>query len=389
MLTNLWYVAEWSNKVTSKPVKVKLLGQNFVLFRDSKGKVNCLSDICIHRGASLAGGKTTKRDCVACPYHGWEFNGEGKVAFIPSRGEGADVPQRARVDAYPTEERYGMIWVFLGDLPEEERYPIPPFPEFEDRKNWRPIYTQFDWSGSVDRVVENGIDIAHTAFVHPGFGYPEMADKNHIASIEATENSGASSCVLYPPQLEGNLGLMRFARRDKAETHVHPGFYLSGHCVRLHIQINAWMETIIFDANTPIDENHTRSFVVQLRNFFKWGIFDKGSVKRTQKVFGEDAAIVEALSPNYLPETLQTEVSVEQDRFMNAWRRVRKVHIEKGWKIDSKAMEPFAGEKVFTIPSPPRRNNPDIAWALETVPLVPPVASPRRVEQEELDSRSA
>ena len=377
MLTNLWYVAEWSRAVRDKPVKAKLLGQNFVLFRDSSGKVNCLSDICIHRGGSLSNGWTTGRDCVACPYHGWEFDAEGKVQFIPSRGEGAQVPERARIDAYPTQERYGMIWVFMGDLPEAERYPIPPFPEFDDRANWRPIETEFSWRASVDRVVENGIDVAHTSFVHPGFGYREMAAKNHIAKMERTDISGSSSCVLYPPPMQGNAGLMRFARKDKAETHVHPAFYLSGHCVRLHIQVNSWMEMIIFDANTPVDETTTRSFVVQVRNFFRWGIFDKGSVKRTQKVFAEDAHIVEALSPNYLPESLETEVSVEQDKFMGAWRKVRKVHIEeKGWKIDSKAMAPFAGEKVFTIPSPARRSNPDLRWALDTVPLVAPVRKP-------------
>ena len=106
-------------------------------------------------------------------------------------------------------------------------------------------------------------------------------------------------------------------------------------------------------------------------------MFDKGSIKRTLKVFSEDAHIVETLSPNYLPESLETEVSVEQDKFMGAWRKVRKVHIEeKGWKIDSKAMAPFAGEKVFTISSPARRLNPDMRWALETVPLVPPVRKP-------------
>ena len=138
MLTNLWYVAEWSSRVKDKPVKAKLLGQNFVLFRDKSGKINCLSDICIHRGGALSNGWTTERDCVACPYHGWEFDAEGKVQFIPSRGEGADVPERARIDAYPAQERYGMIWVFMGDLPESERYPIPPFPEFDDRANWRP-----------------------------------------------------------------------------------------------------------------------------------------------------------------------------------------------------------------------------------------------------------
>jgi len=173
---------------------------------------------------------------------------------------------------------------------------------------------------------------------------------------------------------------MKFARRDKAETHVHPGFYLSGHTVRLHIQVNSWMEMIIFDANTPIDEHTTRSFVVQVRNFFKWGMFDAGSVKRTLKVFQEDANIVEAISPHYLPESLENEVSVEQDKFMGAWRKVRKTHVEeKGWKIDSKAMLPFAGEKVFTIPSPARRTNPELRWALDSVPLVAPTSNPLNV----------
>src|SRR5210317_1240660 len=327
MLTNLWYVAEWSKAVADKPVRTRLLGQDFVLFRGTDGKVNCLSDICIHRGGSLSGGWTTERNCVACPYHGWEFDAEGKVQFIPSRGEGAEVPERARIDAYPTQERYGMIWVFMGDLAESERYPIPPFPEFDDRENWRPIETEFSWKADASRVVENGIDIAHTSFVHPGFGYKEMADKNHMVKMERDEYSGSSSCVLYPPPMKGNAGLMRFARKDKAETHVHPAFYLSGYTVRLHIQVNSWMSMIIFDANTPVDENTTRSFVVQARNFFKWGMFDKGSVKRTQKVFREDAAIVEALAPHYLPQTMESEVSVEQDKFMSAWRKVLRVHI--------------------------------------------------------------
>jgi phenylpropionate dioxygenase-like ring-hydroxylating dioxygenase large terminal subunit len=372
MLINLWYVAEWSSAVTDKPVKAKLLGQDFVLFRDRAGKVNCLSDICIHRGGKLSNGWTTERDCVACPYHGWEFDAEGNVQFIPSRGEGGDVPERARIDAYPTEERYGMIWVFMGDIAEKDRYPIPPFPEFDDRKNWRAIETEFTWNADVNRVVENGIDIAHTAFVHPGFGHRDMADKNHMVKMDRGDHFGSSHCILYPPPMEGKLGLMRLARKDKAETHVYPGFYLSGHTVRLHIQINCWMSTIIFDANTPVDENTTRSFVIQLRNFFRWPVFDKDSERRTQKVFQEDAQIVEALSPHYLPESLEEEVSVEQDRFMSAWRRVRRAHIEeKGWKVDTRAMEPYLKEKVFTIPSPGRRANPHFRWPLDTVPLVP------------------
>ena len=122
-----------------------------------------------------------------------------------------------------------------------------------------------------------------------------------------------------------------------------------------------------------IDIAHT-SFVVQVRNVFKWGMFDKGSVKRTLRVFREDAAIVEALSPHYLPQTLEAEVSVEQEKFISAWRKVLRTHIEeKGWKIDTAAMKPNLEDKVFTIPSPAGRSNPELRWALETVPMVPPL----------------
>ena len=79
MLVNLWYVAEWSHAVKKDPVKVKMLGQTFVLFRDKQGAVQCLSDVCLHRGGSLSNGWCTDNNTVACPYHGWEFNGEGRV----------------------------------------------------------------------------------------------------------------------------------------------------------------------------------------------------------------------------------------------------------------------------------------------------------------------
>ena len=80
--------------------------------RDSKGKPNTLSDTCIHRGGSLSGG-VVREDCIQCPYHGWRFNGEGSCERIPSLGKEAKIPKRARVDANPTEERYGIVFAFL------------------------------------------------------------------------------------------------------------------------------------------------------------------------------------------------------------------------------------------------------------------------------------
>ena len=76
MFINFWYVAEESEKLTDQPLHVRMLGQDFVLFRDSSGTAHCLSNVCVHRGASLAHGKI-KGDCVECPYHGWQYGGDG------------------------------------------------------------------------------------------------------------------------------------------------------------------------------------------------------------------------------------------------------------------------------------------------------------------------
>ena len=98
MLINFWYVAAYSEAVTAdKPIKVRMLGQNFALYRDSAGVARCVSDICIHRSASLASGKI-KGDCIECPYHGWQFNGDGQCTKIPSLGIDGKPPPRAKID---------------------------------------------------------------------------------------------------------------------------------------------------------------------------------------------------------------------------------------------------------------------------------------------------
>ena len=131
------------------------------------------------------------------------------------------------------------------------------------------------------------------------------------------------------------------------------------------------MAIVMFDANTPVDENTTRTFALQFRNFFKLKMFDAGSLKRLTRILEEDQAIVEAASPNYLPDSLANEMSVGDDRFMRTFRSARRRLIEKGWKIDSKEAAKSKGVKALTIPSPGRRE-PGLNWVLDTVPLLPP-----------------
>ena len=128
MYINFWYPIIRSEDLgPDKPERAKVLGVNFVVFRDQEGRARVLSDTCVHRGGSLGGawelGQNPRvvNGCVVCPYHGWEYNGEGECTNIPSIGYGKKPPARAKVDAYPVQEKYGIVFAFLGDLPESER----------------------------------------------------------------------------------------------------------------------------------------------------------------------------------------------------------------------------------------------------------------------------
>ena len=153
MYINFWYPVILSEELKDEPVKVRMLGQNFVTFRDSKGAPKTLSDTCVHRGGSLSGG-VVRGDCIQCPYHGWRFDGEGECKRIPSLGKDAKIPKRTRIDAYPTEEKYGIVFAFLGDLEKSKRPPIMPIAELDDEENWRANWLNYEAKINFERSIE-------------------------------------------------------------------------------------------------------------------------------------------------------------------------------------------------------------------------------------------
>ncbi len=205
MFINFWYPAGLASEFDDGPVKKMMLGQNFVLFRDTTGTIQCLSDVCIHRGGSLAAGKV-KGDCVECPYHGWQFDGQGQCRKIPSLGPEGKIPPRAHVDAYPTQERYGLVFCFLGDLPEKDRPPLMDIPEYPEKgviDGWRATRQEFLWDIDYKRSMENGIDSAHNEFVHPTHGFSGERDDYKVEPLELIETEWGTGFFgkMYAPPL--------------------------------------------------------------------------------------------------------------------------------------------------------------------------------------------
>ncbi len=166
MYINFWYPVCTSDQLKAdEPYQAQILGLPFVAFRGTDGVPHVLANTCVHRGGSLANG-WVKDGCVVCPYHGWRYGGDGKCKLAPSLGE-SKLPARAKVDSYPTQEKYGIVHAFLGDLPEAERPPLFEIEEYS-HKGWRPSEIMIlNLKAYFERSMEDGLDPSHDVFVHP------------------------------------------------------------------------------------------------------------------------------------------------------------------------------------------------------------------------------
>jgi phenylpropionate dioxygenase-like ring-hydroxylating dioxygenase large terminal subunit len=368
MFVNFWYVADESARVTDQPVGVRMLGHDFVLFRDASGKAHCLSDVCIHRGASLSRGRL-RGDCVECPYHGWQYSGDGRCRLVPSLDEGTKIPTRARVDSYPVREQWGLIFAFLGDLPEAERPPIMDIREW-DVEGWRGQFQRFEFALDYKRSMENGVDSAHNEFVHAfqmqkkkeGVAFPVPAK-----DLEVSEDGWEVGVRQVMPG--ANTGLRGQAgKKTPGPTNVYTGFH-GVSSLRTYIHPTEWIKLHQYLYETPIDEKHTRLFFYNFRSYLTGPEHDAQSLVENRHVVLEDQVVLEPLRPVLTPQTTTRELLMPSDKPVVAYRERIKELEARGWRIDVDRVNRERDRVAYAIPSPARRESRN--WVMDPVPLVP------------------
>ena len=163
MIRNQWYVVLSSRQVKpGAPVGVTRLGEKLVFWRDQSGRVHALQDDCPHRGAALSGGKVVG-DQIQCPFHGFEFNPDGRCTYLPAIGRDEPVPKQFLAHGYPTYEAHGLIFMFWGSPPSDPG--LPSF--FDNLDNSFTFGEAIDpWQIHYSRVIENQLDVAHLPFIH-------------------------------------------------------------------------------------------------------------------------------------------------------------------------------------------------------------------------------
>ena len=261
----------------------------------------------MHRGARLSPGKIVD-DCLMCPYHGWRYDKRGRCVHIPTHPEQTP-PAKAVVKTYKIQERYGLLWVCLG----EPANKVPPFPEWTNPAMGKGVCGSYEHiRANGPRLIENYLDAAHFPFVHDGvLGDPKrpvLGDFN----VRVSEAGVASDPIsIYQPNPYGD---------DAGEvTYTYHAFRpLTAHFTK-HMRgaTNGMMLTV-----TPHDELDSSAwFVVATTAVLNTAELERDYEPRIRQIFEEDREVVEGQRPELLPLDLQAELHLKSDRVAIAYRR--------------------------------------------------------------------
>ncbi len=169
MLRRYWWPIAASADVTDKPVPVRVLGEDLVMFRDGEGKPGLLARACCHRGASLEYGRV-ETEGLRCCYHGWVFDTTGQCVEQPMEPEGSTFKKRVKQTAYVAQDAAGLIFAYLGPAP------APLLPRYDlliQTEGRRAVWGR-DVHNNWLQGAENPLDAYHVMVTHASI-YPELA----------------------------------------------------------------------------------------------------------------------------------------------------------------------------------------------------------------------
>jgi phthalate 4,5-dioxygenase len=172
LMREYWLPAMLSSELPAPdcdPVRVMLLGEALIGFRDSSGRPGLIANQCPHRGASLWLGRNEENG-LRCVYHGWKFDVEGRCVDMPNEPASSNFRNRVRAVTYPCQERAGIVWAYMG--PRETPPPMPGLEATELAEgSYEPyaVLRECNWL----QGIEGDLDTSHLGFLHFGSVKPE------------------------------------------------------------------------------------------------------------------------------------------------------------------------------------------------------------------------
>jgi phthalate 4,5-dioxygenase oxygenase subunit len=269
-----WLPALLQSEVPSPdcpPVRVRLLGEDLIAFRDTNGQVGLLEEACPHRRASLFWGRN--EECgLRCVYHGWKFDVNGMCVDIPNEPQEYRFESKVRTTAYPTREYGGLVWVYMGppefqpELPKLEWARVPESHRYISKRLQETNYLQ---------AIEGGIDSSHSNFLHASLDAFRLTD-SYVEKVKNSDNLRAKYHLLdkapWFTVKKTDYGLVIAVRRNAEEDRYYwrltqflvpshtmiphqSGHSIHGHCWVPRDDHTCWVWTMSWNPNAPLSEN--------------------------------------------------------------------------------------------------------------------------------------
>lgn len=178
-LRNHWYCAAWASELTNLPLARTLLGKELVLFRMASGGCAAIGAVCPHRYAPLSEGKV-QGDVLACRYHGLQFAADGRCVHNP---HGQVIPPALRLPAYKVVERFGAVWIWMGDAAAADEALIPDLPGHANPA-FKTVTGLIHINGGYELISDNLLDLSHTQFLHSFLTMEEDGEKTYVFNVE-------------------------------------------------------------------------------------------------------------------------------------------------------------------------------------------------------------
>ncbi|HWE76541.1 MAG TPA: Rieske 2Fe-2S domain-containing protein [Stellaceae bacterium] len=257
VMRQYWHPIAMSDEVKTDgdPVRIMILGEPLIAFRDTSGRIGVMDHRCAHRCASLFFGRNEK-DGIRCVYHGWKFDVDGNCVDMPNVPKQQDVKHRVHAKAYKAIERYGVIWIYMG-----ERQVPPPFPDYELNDlaegdiRVQLLQQEYNWL----QGLENDLDTSHFGFLHLG-----GTDVDDLVPGDTMHYLAADPVPQFHIE-ETPLGMMYGAYRPADETNKETHWRLAQLVVPCWVIPPAGMlaEQIMIKGYIPMDDTHTMVFTIQ------------------------------------------------------------------------------------------------------------------------------
>ncbi len=253
-LADAWFIGCLSGELKSAPLARTIQGTPLVLFRGEGGRPAALLDRCPHRNVPLSMGKVVGGQ-LQCGYHGWRFQSDGACAAIPGL-VGESQAKARNAQAYATLEQDGFVWVYASPGVEPKGLPYR-FPLLDDPR-YTTVRRQLRAEATMHAVIENTLDVPHTAFLHGGLF--RTARKEHEIEVVVRRTADRVEAEFVgeprPPGLAGRL------LAPGGGVVIHFDRFLLPSIAQVEYQLGKKSHLITTTAMTPVTELDTRIYAV-------------------------------------------------------------------------------------------------------------------------------